>query len=70
MLPNTIEAGKGGFFHVNAFYYVNQHTDLFILGFMDSIMCINDGIIAPYLTIKSKDVIQKEDLQQDINLLY
>lgn len=59
---------KGGFFHVNAFYNVNQHTDLFILGFMDSIMCINDGIIAPYLTIKSKDVIQKEDLQQDINL--
>ena len=50
-------------------FAVNEiKNEIFILGFMDSIMCINDGMIAPYLTIKSKDIIQKEDLQPDTNL--
>ena len=51
--------------HGNIFYNIRQNKDLFVLGLMDTIMCIKGDAVFPFLAIESERLVQKEDFLKD-----
>ena len=47
------------------FYSIGNDMDLFTYGMSDSIMCIRDGKIAPYVALTGKKLIQKDDIPSE-----
>lgn len=56
---------KDEFFHTNLFYRVGENTDLFAFGLSDSIMCIREGKLYPYISLSGKKVVSTEDISKD-----
>lgn len=56
---------KDEFFHTNLFYRVGENTDLFAFGLSDSIMCIREGELYPYISLSGKKVVSTEDISKD-----
>lgn len=53
------------FIHGNIFYKIKENEDLFVMGLMDSIMCIKRNEIFPFLAIKSERLIQEKDILEE-----
>lgn len=53
------------FIHSNLFYNITEDEDLFVLGLMDTIMCIKKNEITPFLAIESERLVQKEDIPEE-----
>ncbi|WP_244895719.1 6-bladed beta-propeller [Bacteroides stercorirosoris] len=53
------------FMHGNIFYKIKENEDLFVLGLMDSVMCIKENEVFPFLAIKSERLIQEEDILEE-----
>ena len=51
--------------HGNIFYNIRENKDLFVLGLMDTIMCIKGDAVFPFLAIESERLVQKEDFLKD-----
>lgn len=51
--------------HENIFYNIRENKDLFVLGLMDTIMCIKGDAVFPFLAIESERLVQKEDFLKD-----
>ena len=51
--------------HGNIFYNIRENKDLFVLGLMDTIMCIKGDAVFPFLAIGSERLVQKEDFLKD-----
>ena len=51
--------------HGNIFYNIRENKDLFVLGLMDTIMCIKGDAVFPFLAIVSERLVQKEDFLKD-----
>lgn len=60
---------KDELFHTNLFYRVGENTDLFAFGLSDSIMCIREGELYPYISLSGKKVVSTEDISKDDLLL-
>ena len=50
--------------HGNIFYNIRENKDLFVLGLMDTIMCIKGDAVFPFLAIESERLVQKEDYKR------
>lgn len=50
------------FMHGNIFYNLRENEDLFVLGLMDTIMCIKEREIFPFLAIEGEQIMKKEDV--------
>ena len=53
------------FMHSNIFYNIKENVDLFVLGLMDTVMCIKKNEILPFLAIESERMVQKEDILEE-----
>ena len=51
--------------HGNIFYNIRENKDLFVLGLMDTIMCIKGDAVFPFSAIESERLVQKEDFLKD-----
>ena len=51
--------------HGNIFYNIKKDEDLFVLGLMDTVMCIKKAEILPFLAIESERLVQKEDILEE-----
>ena len=51
--------------HGNIFYNIRENKDLFVLGLMDTIMCIKGDAVFPFLAIESERLVQKKDFLKD-----
>lgn len=51
--------------HGNIFYNIRENKDLFVLGLIDTIMCIKGDAVFPFLAIESERLVQKEDFLKD-----
>lgn len=51
----------------SSFYCKNSENPTYIHYFMDTIMAINNGVVEPYLVIKSDDWVTNEDLKNNKN---
>lgn len=51
--------------HGNIFYNIKEDEDLFVLGLMDTVMCIKKAEILPFLAIESERLVQKEDILEE-----
>ncbi len=47
------------------FYHVNDGKDLFAFGFSDTIMCINNGKVIPYMAFSGDKVIKPSDILEE-----
>lgn len=46
-------------------YNIKENEDLFVLGLMDTVMCIKKNEILPFLAIESERLVQKEDILEE-----
>lgn len=53
------------FIHSHIFYNIKGNENLFVLGLMDTIMCIKKNEVLPYLAIESKRLLQKDDILEE-----
>lgn len=53
------------FFHGNIFYRIRENEDLFVLGLMDSIMCIKEGKVQSFLAVESERFVREEDILEE-----
>lgn len=51
--------------HGNIFYKIRGSEDLFVLGLMDTIMCIGDDNVFPFLAINGRKLVQKSDIFEE-----
>lgn len=51
--------------HGNTFYKIGGNKELFVLGLMDTVMCINKEGVFPYLTVKGERLICQEDISEE-----
>ncbi|WP_291530717.1 6-bladed beta-propeller [Bacteroides sp. UBA939] len=57
------------FTHTPLFYHISGGNDLFAFGLSDTIMCIGNGELTPYMAFSGNKVIKSEDiLNEEINL--
>ena len=53
------------FSYSSLFYHIKEGKDLFAFGLSDTVMCINNGEITPYMAFSGDKVIKPEDISEE-----